>query len=140
MDWVIQIGLVELAIDGRPRAIVLAGCMHGRRIAEAALVFCERAGIEDWPALQQSHVRTFAARSFANGLLPSSVQRRLSAVRTFLAFLERERHIECATRIEKGGRDDRPVEHELHAATRLHREGWNLPGELKLRLARVRGW
>jgi integrase/recombinase XerC len=35
-------------------------------------------------------VRTFAAQSHAGGLAPRSVQRRLSALRTFFAFLQRE--------------------------------------------------
>jgi integrase/recombinase XerC len=57
----------------------------------AALVkYCETAGIENWGALDSQHVRVFAARSHAKGLSPRSVQRRLSAVRSFFAFLIRE--------------------------------------------------
>jgi len=57
----------------------------------AALVaFCDHERIEDWSAVLVSHVRTFAARSHARGLSPQSVQRRLSAVRTFMKFLIRE--------------------------------------------------
>ncbi|HWJ36960.1 MAG TPA: tyrosine recombinase XerC [Steroidobacteraceae bacterium] len=54
------------------------------------LVFCERRGIRDWQALDNLQVRTFAAAEHAGGLAPRSVQRRLSAVRTFYAFLLRE--------------------------------------------------
>jgi integrase/recombinase XerC len=52
--------------------------------------FCCQEGIADWPALEHAHVRLFAARSHAGGLAPRSVQRRLSAVRSFLNFLIRE--------------------------------------------------
>ena len=57
----------------------------------AALVrFCDRFGIADWSRLDSQHVRTFAAHSHAGGLGPRSIQRRLSAVRSFYAFLLRE--------------------------------------------------
>src|SRR6266853_26373 len=57
----------------------------------AALVkFCDRAGLGDWSALDTQHVRTFAAHSHASGLAPRSIQRRLSAVRSFYEFLLRE--------------------------------------------------
>jgi integrase/recombinase XerC len=58
----------------------------------AALVkYCDANGVEDWPALDPQHVRMFAARSHAAGLAPRSIQRRLSAVRSFCHFLTRER-------------------------------------------------
>jgi integrase/recombinase XerC len=57
----------------------------------AALVkFCDRAGLSDWAALDSQHIRLFAARSHAAGLAPRSIQRRLSAVRSFYEFLRRE--------------------------------------------------
>ncbi|HKD53595.1 MAG TPA: tyrosine recombinase XerC [Steroidobacteraceae bacterium] len=57
----------------------------------AALVkFCDRAGLREWSELDTQHVRTFAAHSHAGGLSPRSIQRRLSAVRSFYAFLLRE--------------------------------------------------
>jgi integrase/recombinase XerC len=56
----------------------------------AALVqFCDASGIAEWPGLDSQHIRLFAARSHAAGLAPRSVQRRLSAVRSFLRFLVR---------------------------------------------------
>jgi len=57
----------------------------------AALVeFCDRRRLRDWNELDSQHVRTFAAHSHAGGLSPRSIQRRLSAVRSFYAFLMRE--------------------------------------------------
>ena len=52
--------------------------------------FCAREGITDWNSLQHPQVRLFAARGHAAGLSPRSIQRRLSAVRSFLNFLVRE--------------------------------------------------
>jgi integrase/recombinase XerC len=57
----------------------------------AALVkYCDKNGLEAWPALDHQHIRVFAAHSHAAGLSPRSVQRRLSAVRSFYDFLLRE--------------------------------------------------
>jgi integrase/recombinase XerC len=59
----------------------------------AALVkYCDRMGLEEWNALDTQHIRVFAAHSHAGGLSPRSVQRRLSAVRSFYEFLVRENH------------------------------------------------
>lgn len=58
----------------------------------AALVrFCDARGIAEWRGLDSQHIRTFAAHSHASGLAPRSIQRRLSAVRSFFRFLLRER-------------------------------------------------
>jgi integrase/recombinase XerC len=57
----------------------------------AALVkYCDRAGVTEWSGLDSQHVRRFAAHSHAGGLAPRSIQRRLSAVRSFFRFLLRE--------------------------------------------------
>ena len=61
----------------------------------AALVrFCDKHQLKDWNALDTQYVRTFAASAHAQGLSPRSIQRRLSALRTFFAFLLRESHRE----------------------------------------------
>jgi integrase/recombinase XerC len=62
---------------------------YGRDLAALAL-WCGQQGLADWHLLDHGHVRAFAARSHAGGLAPVSVQRRLSAVRSFYAFLLRE--------------------------------------------------
>ena len=57
----------------------------------AALVkYCDRMKISDWSRLDSQHLRTFAAHSHAAGLGARSIQRRLSAVRSFYRFLLRE--------------------------------------------------
>ena len=58
--------------------------------------FCDREGIADWSALDSAAVRRFAAHSHKSGLAPRSIQRRLSAVRSFFAFLLREAAAETA--------------------------------------------
>jgi integrase/recombinase XerC len=52
--------------------------------------FCEKRKILRWDALDNAQVRAFAAAQHAGGLGPRSIQRRLSAVRTFYEFLLRE--------------------------------------------------
>jgi integrase/recombinase XerC len=52
--------------------------------------FCDHLKLADWSKLDSQHLRTFAAHSHAHGLGPRSIQRRLSAVRSFYAFLLRE--------------------------------------------------
>jgi integrase/recombinase XerC len=54
------------------------------------VAFCDREGIDHWHGVLVPEVRRFAARSHAGGLSPQSVQRLLSAVRTFMRFLVRE--------------------------------------------------
>jgi integrase/recombinase XerC len=61
-----------------------------RRDLAALERWCAQQPLADWDALDEQHVRSFAARSHAAGLDPRSVQRRLSAVRTFYEFLLRE--------------------------------------------------
>lgn len=52
--------------------------------------FCEAQSLREWREVDQQHIRVFAARSHAGGLSPRSVQRRLSAVRSFFDYLMRE--------------------------------------------------
>jgi integrase/recombinase XerC len=78
------------------------------RELQALTRYCDRQGIADWDILDHAQVRLFAARSHAAGLAPRSVQRRLSAVRSFLNFLIREgllnRNCALEVRAPKGAR------------------------------------
>ena len=78
------------------------------RELQALMRYCDRQGIADWDLLDHAQVRLFAARSHAAGLAPRSVQRRLSAVRSFLNFLIREgilnRNCALEVRAPKGAR------------------------------------
>ena len=52
--------------------------------------WCDRQGLAGWDRLDHGHVRAFAAHAHAAGLAPASIQRRLSAIRSFYTFLQRE--------------------------------------------------
>jgi integrase/recombinase XerC len=62
---------------------------YGRDIG-ALVGFLERGDVTEWKRVDSQHVRVFAARAHAGGLSPRSVQRRLSAVRSFFNYLVRE--------------------------------------------------
>jgi integrase/recombinase XerC len=62
------------------------------RDLQALVAYCDRSGLDSWTAVDNGHLRSFAARSHAGGLGPRSIQRRLSAVRSFYEFLQREAH------------------------------------------------
>lgn len=57
------------------------------RDLSAFIVFCEKQHIDTWDKVDSQHIRIFAAHSHAGGLAPSSIKRRLSAVRSFYNFL-----------------------------------------------------
>ncbi|MCC5793783.1 MAG: tyrosine recombinase XerC [Chromatiales bacterium] len=52
--------------------------------------FCRSQGLDSFSAIQPHHLRRFAALSYASGLKPRSIQRRLSGVRSFMNWLIRE--------------------------------------------------
>jgi integrase/recombinase XerC len=52
--------------------------------------FCDENQIVSWRGVDNFHVRSFAAREHRDGLGPRSIQRRLSALRSFFNFLIRE--------------------------------------------------
>jgi integrase/recombinase XerC len=57
----------------------------------AALIkFCDAHKIDDWSAVDSQHIRLFAAHSHSTGLAGRSIQRRLSAVRSFFEYLVQE--------------------------------------------------
>jgi integrase/recombinase XerC len=60
-----------------------------RRDLDALLDFCRREGLASLGAVDSYHVRRFAAESHRRGLGARSIARRLSAVRSFFAYLVR---------------------------------------------------
>jgi integrase/recombinase XerC len=52
--------------------------------------FCKRRELPGWDAIGHADVRAFAAAEHAGGLAPRSILRRLSAVRSFYQYLQRE--------------------------------------------------
>ncbi|MDP9089477.1 MAG: tyrosine recombinase XerC [Pseudomonadota bacterium] len=52
--------------------------------------FCEKREVKRWSALNNFEVRAYAAGEHAGGIAPRSIQRRLSAARSFYEYLMRE--------------------------------------------------
>jgi integrase/recombinase XerC len=101
----------------------------------ALVKFCEARGLKDWKALDSQHIRTFAAHSHAAGLAPRSIQRRLSAVRSFYQFLLREAHGVA------DGRRERRITHnpalEVHAPKASRRLPHTLDADQMARLLQI---
>jgi len=62
---------------------------YGRDL-ESLLKWCTAAGVDDWGRLDSEHIRTWSAQCFRRGLSARSIQRQLSAVRSFYRYLVRE--------------------------------------------------
>ncbi len=61
-----------------------------RQDVNALCAYCRNEGLRDWRQVNNYHVLSFMARQHRAGLSPRSIQRRLSAVRTFFNYLIRE--------------------------------------------------
>ncbi len=66
-------------------------CKHYRRDLLALARFCDKSDVEHWADLDSEHFRAFAASSYRSGLSARSIQRQLSASRTFFRYLLREK-------------------------------------------------
>lgn len=60
----------------------------------ALIKFCDAHKIDDWSTVDSQHIRLFAAHSHSTGLAGRSIQRRLSAVRSFFEYLVQETRIQ----------------------------------------------
>jgi integrase/recombinase XerC len=66
-----------------------------RRDLDIFAGFCRRAGVTAWQQLDSQHVRSFAAAEFRRGQSPRTIQRRLSALRSFFNYLQREKILQA---------------------------------------------
>jgi len=66
-------------------------CKNYRRDLELLRAFADAAGVDGWGDLDSEHIRTYSAASFRKGSSARSIQRRLSAARTFFRYLLREK-------------------------------------------------
>jgi len=78
---------------GTERRLSPLTCRHYGRDIEALAGYCDRIGLERWRDLDSEHIRAYSAASFRRGMSPRSIQRRLSAARTFFRYLLREKHV-----------------------------------------------
>jgi len=68
-------------------------CKSYRHDLNSLLAFREYSGMDDWGGMDSEHFRAFSASCYRKGLSARSIQRRLSACRTFFRYLLREKHI-----------------------------------------------
>jgi integrase/recombinase XerC len=68
-------------------------CKNYRRDLEALARWLDSGGVEDWRRVDAEHIRAFSAACFRKGLSARSIQRRLSAARTFFRYLIREKAV-----------------------------------------------
>jgi len=64
-----------------------------RRDLIALLKYRQSIGVHSWAAMDSEHFRAFSASCYRKGLGARSIQRRLSACRTFFRYLIREKHV-----------------------------------------------
>ena len=87
-EWIDRF-LSHLAHERRVSGHTIAAYRHD---LFALADFGVRRRLDRWPAFDNSELRTFAAALHGSGLSPRSIQRRLSAARTFYEYLMREGH------------------------------------------------
>jgi integrase/recombinase XerC len=87
-EWVTRF-LSHLKLERRMSGHTAAAYGHDLR---RLMAFCDRRDVKRWSVLNNFQVRAFAAGEHAAGIGPRSIQRRLSAARTFYEFLIREGH------------------------------------------------
>jgi len=68
-------------------------CKHYRRDLDALAVFCDEIERATWADLDSEDFRAFSGTSYRRGLSARSIQRRLSAARTFYRYLLREKQV-----------------------------------------------
>jgi len=68
-------------------------CKHYARDLDSFHTWCASQHVPGWGSVDSEHIRAFSAACFRRGLGPRSIQRQLSAIRTFFRFLRREKHM-----------------------------------------------
>ncbi|MEJ2173011.1 MAG: tyrosine recombinase XerC [Woeseiaceae bacterium] len=68
-------------------------CKHYRRDLVALAAYCDEIGVTRWSDIDSEHIRAFSSSCYRRGLSARSIQRRLSAARTFYRYLLREGHV-----------------------------------------------
>ncbi len=61
-----------------------------KRDLERFIAYCTQQGVSEWSSVDSQHIRMFAAAEFRRGSSARTIQRRLSALRSFFKYLIRE--------------------------------------------------
>jgi integrase/recombinase XerC len=69
-------------------------CKNYRHDLKSLLAFRKYSGVDSWGDMDSEHFRAFSASCYRKGLSARSIQRRLSACRTFFRYLIREKHVD----------------------------------------------
>jgi len=112
---------------GYERRLSPLTCKHYRRDLDALKTFCDEVQVARWGDLDSEHIRACSAMSYRRGLSARSIQRRLSAARTFFRYLLREKHVK-----------QNPVE-SVSAPKAGKRLPANLDADRMARLLEIRG-
>lgn len=78
---------------GYERRLSPLTCKNYDRDLRALLDFCDEIGRKAWSELDTEDIRSFSGTSYRRGLSARSIQRRLSAARTFYRYLLREKQV-----------------------------------------------
>jgi integrase/recombinase XerC len=68
-------------------------CKHYARDLHAFHRYCREQELAGWRLVDHEHIRAFSAACYRRGLSARSIQRQLSAIRTFFRYLRREKHV-----------------------------------------------
>lgn len=68
-------------------------CKHYRRDLGKLVEYCDQQGLDGWTAIDNDHMRAYSAQAYRRGLSSRTIQRQLSAARTFFRYLLRERRV-----------------------------------------------
>ena len=68
-------------------------CKNYRRDLQTLAAWLDTSGVADWAGVDSEHVRAFSASCYRKGLSARSIQRRLSAARTFFRYHLREKTV-----------------------------------------------
>ncbi len=88
-DWIDRF-IRHLDVERRLSPLTLS---NYRRDLTALADWCADLGVERFADLDSGHLRQWASSGHRRGLSARSIQRRLSATRTYFAYLKREGHI-----------------------------------------------
>lgn len=103
-------------------------CKNYRRDLVGLRGFRHKLGIAAWGDMDSEHFRAFSASSYRKGLSARSIQRQLSACRTFFRYLMREKHVRKNPVIDVSApRGKKRLPGNLDADTMAHL--LNIPGD-----------